>query len=171
MKLAMIGSKAMELKELINEQKIFDETRKEENEMKKISDNVWKLIQKNIPEEYQKKVDFAERAVFVIVYDPDCTRLQLLKHALKIKNNEDYREQFNEELNDFLDSLRCDLWARTNVETFISCVEKWREETQEIGEDICQEAINGAYCYAEDAIYDTLDNLANIAENLGIKGE
>lgn len=161
----------MNLQELIKEQKLFDKltkTGENGNQKEKINNAVLELIQKNIPAEYQKKVEFAEHAVFITIYDPDCTQLQLLKHALKIKNNEDYREQFYEELSNFLDSMRCDFWARTNVETFINCIERWREETLEIGEDICEEAMNGACRYAEGAISDTLSNLAEIAENLGI---
>lgn len=161
----------MNLKELIKEQKLFDKltkTGENGNQKEKINNAVWELIQKNIPEEYQEKVEFAEQAVFNTVYEPDLTRIQLLKHALKIKNNEDYSQEFYEQISDFLDSMRCDLWARTNVETFINCVERWREETLEIGEDICEEATNGACRYAENAIFDTLSNLADIAEDLGI---
>ena len=162
----------MNLKELIKEQKLFDKltkTGENGNQKEKINNAVWELIQKNIPEEYQGKVEFAEQAVFNTVYEPDSTRLQLLKHALKIKNNEDYSQEFYEQISDFLDSMRCDLWARTNVETFINCVEMRREETLEIGEDICEEATNGACRYAENAIFDTLSNLADIAEDLGIE--
>lgn len=161
----------MNLQELIKEQKLFDKltkTGETGNKTEKINNAVWELIQKNIPEEYKEKVEFTEQAVFNTLYEPDLTRLQLLKHALKIKNNEDYKQEFYEEISDFLDSMRCDLWARTNVETFINCVERWREETLEIGEDICEEAINGAYRYAENAIFDTLSNIADIAEDLGI---
>jgi len=164
----------MKLIELLEEQKLFDEltkTGENSDQKEKINGVVLQLIYENIPAEYLKKVEFAERAVFLTLHDPDCTRLQLLKHALKIKNNEDYREQFYEELSDLLDSMRCDLWARTNVETFIKCIERWREETLEIGTDICEEAINGACRYAQNAIFDTLSNLAEIAENLGINEE
>lgn len=164
MKLIMIGSKAMELKELIEEQKTYN----------KLTDTnaMWELLKQNIPIKYQREVgivDFTEDAIELTLDDKIHTRLQLLKHALRIKKDEDYRKQFYEEFSNFLDTIRCFEWATTSVGTFISCIKRCREETQEIGPDICEEAINGARQYAEDAIFDTLSNLAETAENLGIK--
>ena len=161
----------IELKKLLEEQKIYDKLRENysnnENQYIDIRKENYDLIRSCIPDQgLLDQNNAVYDAIMRFFMDLTSTRLETLKTSLELvnRNFEDAYDRCRETYDDYF----CERFSYTSAEIFRDCILEQRSEYGIILEDINQEARQGAYLIAEKATLETVKRLAKIAEELGM---
>lgn len=163
------------IKELLLEQRVYeiidkkyyDELTEKEKKIKKgINWRRSSLIFKKIPYQgYHERQDICEDAIENIFINECNTRLEVLKFALKLKKSSDICEEIRDYISD---EYSCERWSNESLRVYEDCLEEYLEGIGPIYEHPNNAAACGAQLIIEQAAIETIDNLAEIAENLGI---
>jgi len=174
----------MNLQELLEENKNYEELYKKAyshktkeadrdkifNEMLKIRNKMWEFIFKKIPDQgYYDLQDICENAITNIFTDHCRTRLEALKFALKLKNSCDIYEEIADYINDDY-TLEC--WSEKSLRVYQDCIETYfvyHGDELTNYKEIKNAVLIGAYCLIERVAVETINTLADIAEDLGIE--
>ncbi len=167
------------IKELLLEQRVYDIidrkyydelTEKEKKIKTYINTKMWKLIYDNIPQqENSDLVDLCEDAIENIFLDGCYTRLEVLKFALKLKNSCDIYDEINKYLDD---DYYLEKWSEKSLGVYKFCLEtyfSYYSDRIKKYKEIDQSARIGAYCFIERVAVETINTLAELAEDLGIE--
>lgn len=154
----------------IIDKKLFDVLTEKENKIKTYIDTkMWKLIYDNIPQQgYCDKQSICKDAVENIFIDNCKTRLEALKFALKLKNSCDICDEISDYINDDY-TLEC--WSEKSLRVYQDCLETYfayHGDELTNYKEIKNAARIGAYCFIEKVAVETINTLADIAEELGI---
>ena len=151
--------------------KYYDElSEKEKHTKESIRHRTFKFVFSKIPwQGYCDKQSICEDAVENIFIDNCQTRLEALKFALKLKNSCDIYEEIADYINDDY-ILEC--WSEKSLKIYQDCLETYFSyygDTIKSYKEINKAAQIGAYCLIERVAVETINTLADIAEDLGIE--